>query len=151
MVLTLHKPINDAKDNKYICMLDQEVKSGELNMIQKINDKTGTICVFVVVYKTEYDHFVVIHRTKIISHDGIYINMKHYKVLRENTNRICLVPCENTEGTKVTFEMRNTQDLSEWIKAFQITQISKQIGSTSHKRGIKRVPSMGTVQEEREE
>ena len=62
-----------------------EVKAGELYMVETSGTRIITISVFVRVYKSQYEHYMVIHRDKISSHNSVYISLKN-SVLQASTS-----------------------------------------------------------------
>lgn len=150
-----------------------EVKAGELYMVETSGTRIITISVFVRVYKSQYEHYMVIHRDKISSHNSVYISLKNSvlqastscnknavsqastscnttSVLQASTscNEFCIIP-DSHEGTKLRFRTVEN-DKEEWLDAFQSPlRLSKYGSSISPVLSpvIPRFPLMATLTE----
>ncbi|OWF43801.1 uncharacterized protein LOC110459234 [Mizuhopecten yessoensis] len=131
-----------------------EVKSGQLYMLQEQNNKMRKLPVFVRVYRNRFEHYAVIYRNQTFTNNSIYISLKNCAVRRCDTkdNGIVVIP-DNMEGTKMTFQTKESQEMEDWISAFHSIRTHHPRKSTVHQimsPVIPRTPLMPCLQEEEE-
>lgn len=134
-----------------------EIKSGNLFMIQDNiyrKNKTEKLPVLVRVYKTLFEHYAVVYRNEKVPNTATYISLKNCQVSQCDGRRINVIP-NNLEGTKVIFEIPESDDVTEWLTALTPTC------NTVHDTGIQsftppsspripKSPTMPPVQEDDE-
>jgi len=97
-----------------------EVKSGQLYMIQTVNNKLRRMPVFVRVYRNQFEHYIVIYRNQTFTNKSVFVSLKncHVEVCDKSNNEIRVIPGK-IEGTKVTFQMKDSNDVAEWVSVLR--------------------------------
>ena len=97
-----------------------EIKSGGLLMDQNLNGRMHQVPVFVRVYKTLFDHYVIVYRNEKIPSTAVHVSLKSSQVYKGDRNNIHVIP-DNVEGTKLTFYVKTEADVVGWITALTPT------------------------------
>lgn len=130
-----------------------EVKSGQLYMLQEQNNKMRKVPVFVRVYRNRFEHYAVIFRNQTFTNNSIYVSLKNCVVRRcETKDNGIIVSPDNMEGTKMTFEIKESSDMEDWISAFH-SNITQRPGKSMRQLAspvIPKTPLMPCLQEEEE-
>lgn len=132
-----------------------EIKSGRLCLVQHHKGRKMKIQVFVRVYRSSFEHYVVIYKDQKYSLQSGYISLKNCIVDRasekEHQVRVTL---NDYEGTGVTFESNTRSEADEWHDALQPQILSSSPTSSAISPSlspvIPRSPLMPTLAEEEE-
>lgn len=158
MLLALHRPeqytcncVSPVNTNK----VGLEVKSGQLYVLQEHTNKTRKVPVFVRVYRNRFEHYAAIFRNQTFTNNSSYVSLKNCVVRRcDKVENGIVVISDNMEGTKMTFQTKESHDMADWISAFNSTRSSQlRKGSISPCLSpvIPRSPLMPILQEDEEE
>lgn len=132
-----------------------EVKSGRLCLVQQHKGRKMKVQVFVRVYKSSFEHYIVLYKDQKYSLQSGYISLKNCIVDRcsgkEHQVRVTL---NDYEGTGVTFESNTCKEADEWHEALQSNILSSSPTSSAISPSlspvIPRSPLMPTLAEEEE-
>lgn len=146
----------DMLDNEIFNGDGSEIKSGRLCLIQKHKGRSVKLQVFVRVYRSCFEQYIVLYRDAKFSLQSGYINLKNCIVDtipgKQNQIRVTL---NDFEGTGVVFETNSDNEAEEWVGALQpqILSSSPSKGSFSPNLSpvIPRSPLMPTLTEESDE
>lgn len=105
----------EAKKNEGL-----EVKSGNLLMVQWCKRKELKVPVIVTVYQNCFEHYAIINRDSMYTNSAVFVSLKHCKVYTNDTaNKEIKVVPSDIEGSSFTFQVKRTQDVSEWIHTLE--------------------------------
>jgi len=130
-----------------------EIKSGQLYMIQTVNNKLRRMPVFVRVYRNRFEHYVVIYRNQTFANKSVFVTLKdcHVEVCDKSNNEI-RVTSGKMESTKVTFQAKNVAEVEEWLSVLTPSN-NRGPGPLSMLKSlnIPRTPLMPKLEENEEE
>lgn len=130
-----------------------EIKCGRLCLIQEHKGKKMKVQVFVRVYRSSFEHYIVLYRDSKYSVQSGYISLKNCMVHRcpgrETQVRVTL---NDYEGTGVVFESASRAEADAWQESLrsEMVPISPPMSAISPSLSpvIPRSPLMPTVTEE---
>ncbi|KAH3829942.1 hypothetical protein DPMN_103173 [Dreissena polymorpha] len=133
-----------------------EIKSGRLCVIQEANGRKMKVQVFVRVYRSCFEHYVVMFKDSKLSLQCGFINLKNCVITKcTGKDTQFRVTLNDFEGTGVVFETSNRKETDEWQEVLQpvIISSSPTLSSISPNLSpvIPRSPLMPTVTEESDE
>lgn len=142
--------------NKAVPMGDSlEIKSGRLCLLQHHKGRKMKVQVFVRVYRSSFEHYVVLYKDQKFSVQTGYISLKNCIVDKSNNKEHQVrVTLNDFEGTGVTFESNTCKEADEWFEVLhpQFLSSSPTLSSISPNLSpvIPRSPLMPTLAEEEE-
>lgn len=145
-------------NNDFTSENGSEIKCGRLCLLQKHKGRSVRIQVFVRVYRSCFEHYLVLYRDQKYSLQSGYISLKNCLVDVTEDGKVTQirVTLNDFEGTGVQFETSSRQEADDWFQALQPQLLSSSPSSKipmspNLSPVIPRSPLMPTLTEETEE
>ena len=135
---------------------DTEIKCGCLRVSQNHGGKNRSVSVFIRLYRSSFEQYVILYRDQKYSVHSGFISLKNCSVSISDYQKTQFkVTNNNCEGVGLSFEADSHSEAADWVEALQNQTVSSARSKFSPLRilspNISKSPSMPTLEEKCEE